>query len=197
MKRMSLQTLPILVVAIFSLSSLTAFAQTVTLKPPLDPVTKKYNEGHSCYNFKRGEIKEAVLKETRTNEWDLGYGFMAIGDQDWFTLHASSENRSVIEDLGEIDWDGPVTVPVLTPLPELPKGKQREITVDSSADTHANWAKTIKIFAKVVLWHVYAIHIKNETDDFYVLFRVIDFEQQKQCTITWRRVLPPAEPETP
>ncbi len=170
-------------------------AQTVTLVPPFYPITKKYNEGHSCYSFKHGALKATVLKKTKENDWDLGYGFLAINDQDWFSLHVSSENRSVMEDLGQIDWDGLITVPVLMPLPQLPKRKQREITVDSSADTHEKWAKTNKTFSKVTLGHVYAVHIKNDTADFYVLFRVIVFDQRKHCTITWRRVPPPPDSE--
>src|SRR5215471_16431095 len=85
--------------------ALAASAQTVTLTPPKDPVTKKYNEGRSCYSFKQGALKEAILKRTKTNEWDLGYGFLAISDEDWFVLHTSRVNRTVIHDLGEIDWN--------------------------------------------------------------------------------------------
>src|SRR5260370_23058625 len=104
-------------------------AQTVTLVPPRDPVTGKYDEGKSCFSFKYG-----LAKEITKGRWDLGYGFLSISDQDWFTLNpTSNENCSVIRDLGKLDWKGPFTVPVLEPLPELPKGKWREITIDSSA----------------------------------------------------------------
>jgi hypothetical protein len=92
-----------------------ALAQTVTLSPPHDPTTKKYDEGKSCFSFKLGALKEVVLKQTKRNDWDLGYGFLSIGGQDWFRLHFAS--RSVIKDLGELKWDDPVTVPPLEPLP--------------------------------------------------------------------------------
>src|SRR5262249_4317432 len=87
-----------------------ALAQTVTLSPPFDPDRKKYDEGKACFSFKLGLLKEIVLKETKRNDWDLGYGFLAIDGQDWFTLHFAS--RSVIKDLGELNWDSQVTVPV-------------------------------------------------------------------------------------
>ena len=188
----------IFLLAIFSSALLVpASAQTVTLIPPEDPVTKKYNEGRSCYSFKHGALKEAVLKQTKTNDYDLGYGFLAINDQDWFQVTTWGGKRNVIQDLGEVDWNDLTTLPVLEPLPEVPDGMQREITVDSSGDTHRAWAQSTKIFAKVFLDHVYEVHVKDKTADFYVLFKVVDFEQRKHCTITWRLVRSPKESPVP
>ncbi len=173
-----------------------AFAQTfVTLAPPLDPVTKKYDEGKSCFNFKRGQLKETVMKDTKRNDWDLGYGFLAIAEEDWFIVHASS--RSVIRDLGELRWDNPGTIPVLEPLPPFPKDKPRQITIDSSGDTHEAWAKSATTVARVLLGHMYELHIKDDIDDFYVLVRVEEFEQNKHCTISWLRIPSPEQQETP
>jgi hypothetical protein len=172
-------------------------AQTVTLVPPVDPDTKKYDDGRSCFNFRLGLLKETVVKQTKKNDWDLGYGFLAIAEQDWFVLNRSAENRSVIKDLGERSWDNPGTIPTLEPLPILPKGERRQITVDSSGDTHRTWAKTTNLFAKVLVGHMYVLHIKNENDDSYVLFRVEELEQGKRCTISWRRIPSPEEQEAP
>jgi hypothetical protein len=173
------------------------FAQTVTLVPPEDPATKKYYEGRSCYSFKYGALKESVLKQTKTNDFDLAYGFMAINDEDWFKVKTFEEKRNVIQDLGEIDWNNLTTIPVLEPLPEVPEGGHREITVDSSGDTHKAWAKSTKVFAKVFLNHVYEVHVKDKTADFYVLFKVVEFEQRRHCTITWRLVRSPEENKAP
>jgi hypothetical protein len=79
-------------------------------------------------------------------------------------------------------------IPFLEPRPPLEKGKQRQITIDSSADTHKAWAEATREVAKVVLHHVYVIHLKNDTDDSYVLFRVDEFEQHKRCTVSWRHL---------
>jgi len=46
----------------------TALAQTVTLVPPVDPDTKKYDDGRSCFNFRLALLKEAVLKQTKKND---------------------------------------------------------------------------------------------------------------------------------
>lgn len=183
----------ILAVVAFSTICAAALTQTVTLVPPLDHATRKYDAGKSCFNFKLGQLKETALKETRSNDWHLGYGFLAIGDEDWFILHSST--RSVIEDLSDRNWDNLGTIPVLEPLPPFPKDKPRQIVIDSSGDTHKTWAKATKIFAKAALGHMYVLHVKDDADDFYALFRVEELEQNKRCTISWRRIPSPEPPE--
>jgi len=119
-------------------------------------------------------------------DWDLGYGFLAISDQDWFEVSHAPWNRSVMRDLGKLNWFDQFKVPILVPLPELAKGERRNITVDSSADTHSAWAATTEIFAKVVVGHMYAIHVKDDEADYYALFRVEDHIQRDHCTISWK-----------
>ncbi|MBI4470285.1 MAG: hypothetical protein HY650_13285 [Acidobacteria bacterium] len=162
------------------------FQQTVTLYPPRDKVTGKYDEGRAQLSFKNG-----VRKVASDGQWDLGYGFAAINNEDWFILHNSNENRTVIRDLGEFNWSDPFKVPVLEPLPLLAKGEKRQVTVDASADTGRLWGKTVNIMAKVVGGHLYVMRIKDEETDFYALFRVEVFEQGSYCTISWRIIPAP------
>ncbi|HEV3041200.1 MAG TPA: hypothetical protein VHA33_25765 [Candidatus Angelobacter sp.] len=185
----ALRFLSIVILSAFCLSASTP---TVTLYPPVDPVTKKYDEGKSCFSFKRAQLKEI----TKSNfEWDLGYGFLSIADEDWFTLHFKNVNRSVIKDLGELDWDKPFPVPMLEPRPPVETGKQPKVTIDSSADTHKAWAAATQDMAKVVLHHMYVLHLKDDADDFYVMFRVEELEQHTRCAISWRRVDAPKPQE--
>jgi len=177
-----------------AVSYASAFTQTITLLPPVDPVSKKYYEGNSCINFKLGLLKGEVLKRTKKNDWDLAYGFLSISEQDWFTLHCAA--RSVIQDLGERNWDNPGAVPVLEPLPPFDKGKPRNITIDSSADTHKQWAAATHNMAKIIEGHMYALHVENESEDFYVLLRVNALEQHTRCTISWEIVPTPQAAET-
>jgi hypothetical protein len=173
----------LLIIAFLSAFCAVTPAQVVTMYAPMNPETKKYNEGKSCFNFKLGLVKEA----TKGNQdWDLGYGFLAIDNQDWFVLHYGDENRSVIKDLGELKWEDPLNIPILEPLPPVEKGQHRQITIDSSGDTHKAWAQSVPNFAKVFLGHIYLMRVKNEIEDFYVMFRVEDFEQRKRCAISWR-----------
>jgi len=195
MKVFASRILAALALAMLSSVALGQAVRTVTLAPPMNPVTKKYNEGKSCFNFKLGQLKEIVLKQTQKNDWDLGYGFMHINQEDWFTLHFAS--RSVIEDLGERDWNHPGAVPFLEPLPPIPEDKPRKVTIDVSGGTFEKWTRDTHNMAKVNLGHMYALHIKNDIDDFYVMLRVDELEQQKRCTISWRIVPAPAPEETP
>jgi hypothetical protein len=75
-----------------------------------------------------------------------------------------------------------------------PKDKPREITVDASADTHQKWAKATHNMAKILQGHMYALHVKNDIDDSYVMLRVDELKQKKRCTISWR-LIPSPQPE--
>ncbi|MEW6212323.1 MAG: hypothetical protein AB1631_28610 [Acidobacteriota bacterium] len=158
--------------------------QTVTLYPPRDKVTGKYDESRACFDFKSGALKTGRY-------WTLGYGFMAISNQDWFILQSSSQSRSVIKDLGELKWEDSFEIPALEPLPVLPAGERRSVVIDSSADTHKQWASETRIHAKVAAGHIYLIRVKDDESDFYVLFRVEEFKRQERCAISWKRIQSP------
>lgn len=161
------------------------FQKSMTLRVPHDPVTGSYDERRACLSFK------ASLAETPDSDCDLQYGFLAINNEDWFGVSTGKEKRSVIIDLGKLDWSDSFKVPVLQPLPELFSGEQRSITVDASADTHKQWAKTNRIFAKAFEGHMYAVHIKDSSWDFYALFRVESLTQRNNCVITWALIESP------
>jgi len=169
------------------------YQQTATLHPPRDKTTGKYDEGRACFSFKYGLRKDAFNGDPELDDWDLGYGFAAINHQDWFILHNSNENRTVIRDLGELNWSDSFKAPPLEPLPLLPKGEPRNVLVDASGDTGALWAKTTRIMAKVVRGHMYLMRIKDEQTDFYAMFRVEEFEQGSYCRISWTLIPSPAK----
>lgn len=108
----------------FKVAAQTSGLPEVTLYSP-----NKY--GHSSkralFNFETGRLM-------RGNEaWDLNYGSLYAGDEvDWFHSSAAQGNRSVIKDLGALQWTSDFKVPVVEPLPKLKPGEQRNITVDTS-----------------------------------------------------------------
>ena len=122
---------------------------------------------------------------------DLGFALLAINDEDWFSSHSTAEDRSVIKDLGALAWADDYKIPALEPLPALAPGERRAITVDSSGGTGKAWAQTTRVFAKVVVGHLYVVHVKRDDADFYAAFRVESHEQRKACTISWTNVPPP------
>lgn len=166
--------------------------QSFTLYPPRDKVTGRYDETRACFSFKLGANKLPNLTDPPTlTDWELGYGFMRISNEDWLTVRTGREQRSVMKELGKYNWSDTFNVPVLEPLPRLLEGEQRHITVDSSADTHAAWANSTTHFAKAKVGHMYVVHVKDEEADFYVLFRVEQLEQGERCTISWKRIPTP------
>jgi hypothetical protein len=98
------------------------------------------------------------------------------------------DKRSVMKELGRYDWSDVFDIPVLEPLPELKEGEERNIKVDSSADTHLPWARTTSTFAKAKAGYMYLVHVKDAQADFYVLFRVEEIVQGDRCTISWAQI---------
>lgn len=169
----------------------TGIAQSFTLYPPKDKATGKYDDTRACFSFKTGMNKQA-----ESFDWDLGYGFARINHEDWLVLGSGqSEKRSVMKELGRYNWSDSFVVPALEPLPELKEGEERHIVVDASADTHKVWASSTTKFAKAKIGQMYVMRVKDDEADFYVLFRVEELEQEKLCTISWKRIPAPASSE--
>ncbi len=59
-------------------------------------------------------------------------------------------------------------MPVLERRPVIEKGNEKPITTDASADTNEAWAAATNTMARVVLHHMYALHLKDPS----VIFRV-------------------------
>ena len=51
---------------------------------------------------------------------------------------------------------------------------------------HDGKPKIDPIFVKAVVGHIYAIHVVNDTNDYYALFRVEALNRGDRCTISWR-----------
>jgi hypothetical protein len=68
-----------------------------------------------------------------TEPCDLYYGYLYAGDDwDWFQSSTVAGNRSVIKDLGVLNWTDSLRVEAVEPLPKLAPGEQRQITIDTS-----------------------------------------------------------------
>ena len=159
--------------------------QTATLTVPRDKTARHSDEDRRCFSFEQG-----IAKSSRERDWDLGYGLLLINGEEWFQVPAGNDKRSVIKDIGELNWSDSLSLPALRPLPELKDGEVRNITVDSSADTHKNWKETNGIFAKAQVGHMYLVRIKDEDSDFYALFRV-ESKGEYDCAITWKLIPSP------
>jgi hypothetical protein len=51
--------------------------------------------------------------------------------------------------------------------------------------------KVDPIYTRAVVGHMYAVHVVDRAEDFYVLFRVESLVRGDNCTITWKRVPAP------
>lgn len=164
--------------------------QTTTMYAPHNKERTTYSESKAWFSFEFG-VRGNADKQITGDKWDLGYGFLSIDGEDWFMVSCGNDDRSVIKDLGELNWFDSFNVPALTPLPALENGQIRNITVDASASTRKAWANTNGIFARAIVNHMYLVRIKRSDTDFYAMFRLESIEQQDNCTISWRLILPP------
>ena len=57
---------------------------------------------------------------------------------------------------------------------------------------HDGLQRVDPMFVKAVVGHMYVMRVVNETDDFYVLFRVEQIERGSSCTISWMHVPAPS-----
>lgn len=97
---------------------------TATLYSPL-----KYNhdDSRAFFDFQKGEVAR------RGAPWDLAYGLLRAREEfDWFQSSGSFGDRSVIKDLGRLEWTSRFEVPVIEPLPKLKPGERRIVRVDGS-----------------------------------------------------------------
>lgn len=81
------------------------------------------------------------------------------------------------------DGDGGSTPPKERPLSTSPSPQSRP--------KRDGKPKIDPIFVKAVVGHMYAIHVVNDANDFYVLFRVEALTKGDSCTISWRLIPAP------
>ncbi len=215
-----------LVAGIFATS---AWSQGLRVPPQTNTVTLF---AVNKYQYRR----ESCLKfGTTTPACHMRYGSLYVGDDlDWFDTASAPEIRTVVRDLGYLEWSDNFTVPVVAPFPKLLPGQHRTVSVDASGADGADGApglpgadgadadgvvrprsrpvevvvqprptkpkhdgkpKVDPVFAKVLLNHMYVVHVVDEVNDFYVLLRVESVERGDSCTVSWRVVPSPETDE--
>lgn len=156
--------------------------QTVTLYAPSG---SKLDFSRATFNFERGKFEEL--------NYDITYGYLKIDEDYWLSTPQADHNRSLIRNLGALNWNDTFEVPFIEPLPKLEEGKTRNFTIDSSGSTGKNWAKKNGINVKPVVGNLYVMHVKDKDSDFYVLFRVESIVPGESCTISWKIVDSPKQ----
>ena len=136
--------------------------------------------------------------------WDVIYGNIRVGDDwDWFFVSGYGGVRTRIVSLGEKEWTDEPKVPFVEPFQILVLGGQRVTSIDSSG-THAAagvWgadaphepAITGAHYVKVQKGFMYAVHVVDDENDFYVLMRVDDVVRGRTATVSWKQVPAPTE----
>jgi hypothetical protein len=262
-------------VATLALTQIASVAQTlppnglmtVTLHSP-----KKYkvtNAPHGrtslpdnrwAYDVTRAYFDFTVGEFRAFGKYDLSYGTLSDGHDDWFVVGIGDDERTVIKDLGQQGWNEKFKAPIIRPLPALKPGEHRYITTngkglslglpsgirgapsarDQFIDEWGNIgpprdstnrdinqmnidrqpqatpqskpskagpgnfemgiaigpknskrSRPAPLLARVVLGHLYLIHVVKAQSDFYVLVHVDGLVPRDHCTISWKRIPSP------
>jgi VWFA-related protein len=72
------------------------------------------------------------------NRWDISFGLISNQRNDWFVLRTGDEERSVIKDLGRLDWHQKFKIPIIEPLPAMGPGEHRMVMINTSGDDSAS-----------------------------------------------------------
>jgi hypothetical protein len=158
-------------------------AQTVTLLS--QSKHKDYDRGWFSFRMSvRGEVKISNRGAYR----DLRYGGITDnGDNHWFDVNMGKASKSVLKDLGDLNWSDVHFVPILLagPMPHsgpvswaIKDGKVTDISPEG-------------VNIRAVAGHLYVMHVKEEDSDFYVMFRVESLEPEGECRLSWKRVPSP------
>ena len=145
-----------------------------------DPESEGYDK--SAFSFKH-QLRSDVGKKITRNHYELLYGYINMnGDSDWFSLSMLEGERSRIKDLGPLNWNDIVNLPLLS----LEAGREEGIRFPSKTETLEESSKGR--VTQVVLGHVYLVRSKDSKSDFHVLIRVEDLLPSDRVTISWRVV---------
>ena len=227
----------------------------LTNAPPLPSGRAGWDVTRAYFDFTVGEFRAF-------GKYDLSYGTLSDGHDDWFVVGIGDDERTVIKDLGQLGWNEKFKAPIIPPLPALKPGEHRYITTHGKGPSQGlpsgirgapsardqfidvplnglpevpesnagagrmsepllpqspprpqskpskagvgNFEMSIAIgpknskrsrpaplLARVVLGHLYLIHVVKAQSDFYVLVHVDGLVPRDNCTISWKRIPSP------
>jgi hypothetical protein len=75
------------------------------------------------------------------------------------------------------------------PIEDVPQPSKE--TAPAARPKRDGRTKTPSLSVKAIVGHVYVIHVVDDLNDFYALFRVEALERGDNCTISWKRITAP------
>ena len=142
--------------------------------------------GRAAFQFKAGiRSDHKDWSDTTKNRYHVLYGNgMVNGESDWIALSAEKDSWDRVKDIGAVEW---ADLCCAQPLPTPP----RETLMRTPKKGETFEASSEQRVAKAVVGHMYVLHVKNKTHDFYVMFRVDELEAGDHCTISWKIMASP------
>ena len=148
---------------------------TATLQSrKVDRTTGQDNYVNAAYSFEKATNGTLGLSLTR-NDWDILFSSYPDADgrvvRDVFGVTMVVDDRSRLRDLGKVDWNDSITLPVL-PAFDKPENEKP---------------------ADAIVGHMYLVHTVDGDSDFYTLFRLDEMKSGESAKISWKRIPPPIQ----
>ncbi|HVG29831.1 MAG TPA: hypothetical protein VM864_09050 [Pyrinomonadaceae bacterium] len=123
----------------------------------------------------------------RRQRYDIRYGGASLnGDDNWLDVAERRGARSMIKDLGEMQWSEVSLVPILPASPYPHDG-----SLSYSFRRGVAKISPEGVVVRAAVGHMYVVHVKDQEADYYVMFRVEAIEPKGECTLSWKRVPSP------
>ncbi|HEX8282731.1 MAG TPA: hypothetical protein VF588_05225 [Pyrinomonadaceae bacterium] len=152
------------------------------------------SEEHDWFQVAVGRDDRTAFRDLGEHGWGDAFEVPVVEP---FPKLKEGEQRSVTVDAsGKDGEDGAPGAPAADAdgvVRQHPPSAAKPLT-EPRRPKHDGVPKVDPIFAKAVAGHMYVLHVVDEREDFYVLFRVESLVRGDNCTITWKRIpAPPAE----
>jgi hypothetical protein len=95
------------------------------------PVGKTRPDEKWTYDITRAYFDFNIGKFAPFRGYDLSYGTLSDGHDDWFVVGIGDDERTVIKDLGQLEWSEKFKAPIISPLPALKPGEHRYFTTQA------------------------------------------------------------------
>jgi hypothetical protein len=174
----------------------------MTLRGPCDVWYGLLYAGDDLDWFQRSSTPDSrsVIRDLGAHQWNDVFDIPVIEP---LPKLKPGEQRSVTIDVsGKDGGDGRPGAPGKPGEPGLNGDGTRAATPATASDLtntpskpkHDGIPKIDPMFTKAIAGHIYAIHVVDDTRDFYALFRVESLERGDNCAVSWRFSPPPTKP---
>ncbi|HEX8502576.1 MAG TPA: hypothetical protein VF659_18485 [Pyrinomonadaceae bacterium] len=144
---------------------------------------QRYSPSPGFTPFGMTEDTAPARADRRGERFDIHFGGLTFnGDSNWLQIPNRAGTRSVLKDLGALDWAELKSLPVLEPSPAPHTG---------GVTFRARGFHPADAVVRAVPGHVYVLRVKDGKADYHAVFRIESITPNGECSLTWKRARSP------